>query len=87
MLTRALSSAALALLLATPAAAQAPDVIHLFDGKQFTEHFYSWLVDDHLTTCPVRDECAGYALATDERYGVWGRLTAAERQQRRRRPA
>ncbi|BCS34413.1 hypothetical protein TBR22_A36400 [Luteitalea sp. TBR-22] len=48
MLTRVLPSAALALLMAVPAAAQAPDVIHLFDGKQFTEHFYSWLVDDHL---------------------------------------
>jgi hypothetical protein len=35
----------------------------------------------------VLDECAGYALAVDERYGVWGGLTAAEREQRRRRRA
>jgi hypothetical protein len=46
MLTRVLSSAVLVLLLPTPAAAQAPDVIHLFDGKDFRQHFYTWLVDD-----------------------------------------
>ena len=37
--------------------------------------------------CPVRRQCAGYALATDERYGVWGGLTAAERARRLRRRA
>jgi WhiB family transcriptional regulator, redox-sensing transcriptional regulator len=30
-------------------------------------------------TCPVRAECAAYALATREPYGVWGGFTEAER--------
>ncbi|GAA2149112.1 WhiB family transcriptional regulator [Kitasatospora kazusensis] len=30
--------------------------------------------------CPVRRECAQYALAARERYGVWGGLTEDERQ-------
>lgn len=29
--------------------------------------------------CPVLRECAGYGLAADECYGVWGGLTSAER--------
>jgi WhiB family redox-sensing transcriptional regulator len=37
--------------------------------------------------CPVRRECADYALAADERYGVWGGLTAAERARQVRRRA
>jgi WhiB family transcriptional regulator, redox-sensing transcriptional regulator len=39
------------------------------------------------SACPVHDECAAYALATDERYGVGGGLTASERERRRRRRA
>ena len=35
--------------------------------------------------CPVRRQCADYALAADERYGVWGGLTAEERARRLRR--
>lgn len=31
--------------------------------------------------CEVRDECLAYALATDQRFGVWG--GASERQRRR----
>ena len=34
--------------------------------------------------CPVAAECLGYALAADERYGVWGGLSAEERQRLRR---
>lgn len=34
-----------ALLIASPAAAQAPGVVHLFNGKDLT-NFYSWLVGD-----------------------------------------
>ncbi len=29
--------------------------------------------------CPVRIECLDHALANDERYGIWGGLTDAER--------
>ena len=37
--------------------------------------------------CPVRRQCADYALAADERYGVWGGLTAEERARQLRRRA
>ncbi|HEU4398845.1 MAG TPA: WhiB family transcriptional regulator [Actinomycetota bacterium] len=29
--------------------------------------------------CPVRELCASYALARQERYGIWGGLTEPER--------
>ena len=29
--------------------------------------------------CPVRDACLEYALAHDERFGVWGGLSGRER--------
>jgi WhiB family redox-sensing transcriptional regulator len=32
-------------------------------------------------TCPVRIQCADYAIRTDEQYGVWGGLTEADRRQ------
>lgn len=41
--------------------------------------------------CPVRRECLLFALATPERYGIWGGFTARERatlkQRRTPRPA
>jgi WhiB family transcriptional regulator, redox-sensing transcriptional regulator len=37
--------------------------------------------------CPVLRECTDYALANDERYGVWGGLTPADRNRLRRRSA
>jgi WhiB family redox-sensing transcriptional regulator len=37
--------------------------------------------------CPVLRECTDYALANDERYGVWGGLTAGERDRLRQRRA
>ena len=30
--------------------------------------------------CPVRDECAAFALANHEPYGIWGGLTETERE-------
>lgn len=36
-------------------------------------------------TCPVRDECLEWALATRQNDGVWGGLTDAERRRLRRR--
>jgi WhiB family transcriptional regulator, redox-sensing transcriptional regulator len=35
--------------------------------------------------CQVRDDCLGLALAENVTYGVWGGLTAAERQRLGRR--
>lgn len=29
--------------------------------------------------CPVRSDCLAYALDRDERYGIWGGLSAVER--------
>ena len=34
--------------------------------------------------CPVRRRCLEYAIAADERYGVWGGLTKDERRTLRR---
>lgn len=35
--------------------------------------------------CPVRSECLEYALAHDERFGVWGGLSERERRPRTKR--
>ena len=35
--------------------------------------------------CPVRAECLEYALANDERFGIWGGLSERERRRLRRR--
>ena len=35
-------------------------------------------------TCPVRKECAAYALPDPNLYGVWGASTEAQRRNRRR---
>ena len=35
--------------------------------------------------CPVRAECLEYALAHDERFGIWGGLSERERRRLRRR--
>lgn len=37
--------------------------------------------------CPIRPECLSWALATGERYGVWGGLSERERQRLRPRAA
>lgn len=34
--------------------------------------------------CPVREECLDYALATNEKYGVWGGMSVKERKSLRR---
>ena len=36
-------------------------------------------------TCPVREECLEFALATRQEDGVWGGLTETERRRLRRR--
>jgi WhiB family redox-sensing transcriptional regulator len=35
--------------------------------------------------CPVRGECLAYALATRQKYGIWGGATAEERRTMTRR--
>ena len=37
------------------------------------------------TGCEVRSECLEYALAKDERFGIWGGLSERERRRLRRR--
>jgi len=36
-------------------------------------------------TCPVQTECLSYALANDERFGIWGGMSERERRQLKRR--
>ena len=36
-------------------------------------------------TCPVQAECLSYALANDERFGIWGGMSERERRQFKRR--
>ena len=36
-------------------------------------------------TCEVREECLQYALANDERFGIWGGLSERERRKLKRR--
>jgi len=36
-------------------------------------------------TCEVRTECLEYALANDERFGIWGGLSERERRKLKRR--
>lgn len=38
-------------------------------------------------SCEVRAECLDYALAHDERFGIWGGLSERERRRLKRRPA
>ncbi|MDO5700740.1 MAG: WhiB family transcriptional regulator [Bowdeniella nasicola] len=37
------------------------------------------------STCPVRGKCLEYALANDERFGIWGGLSERERRSLKRR--
>jgi WhiB family redox-sensing transcriptional regulator len=37
--------------------------------------------------CPVRAECLAWALTHDERHGIWGGLSEAERRKLKQRPA
>ncbi|MEN9750965.1 MAG: hypothetical protein RLZZ600_12 [Actinomycetota bacterium] len=37
------------------------------------------------SSCEVRGECLEYALANDERFGIWGGLSERERRKLRRR--
>ncbi|ALB04451.1 transcription factor WhiB [Kocuria palustris] len=36
------------------------------------------------SACPVRDECLDYAMAHDEKFGIWGGLSERERRRLRR---
>lgn len=39
------------------------------------------------TSCEVRTQCLAYALANNERFGIWGGLNENERRKLKRRPA
>jgi WhiB family redox-sensing transcriptional regulator len=39
------------------------------------------------TGCEVKSECLEYALANDERFGIWGGLSERERRRLKRRTA
>lgn len=39
---------------------------------------------EYVEPCPVRVECLKYALASNERYGIWGGLDEAERRSLKR---
>jgi len=47
------------------------------------------LPNPHIRTnnCDVRAECLEYALAHDERFGIWGGLSERERRRLKRRTA
>ena len=63
------------------AACRAPDV----NPQWFhAEDLYSGEREQALAicaACPVRSDCLQHALAINERYGIWGGLTAPERNQ------
>ena len=40
-----------------------------------------------FVSCEVRAECLEYALAHDERFGIWGGLSERERRRLKRRSA
>lgn len=35
-------------------------------------------------SCPIRSECLEWAMRTDDRFGVWGGMTAQERRKLRK---
>lgn len=45
----------------------------------FPESGTSWSAKQVCAGCDVRAECLEYALAADERFGVWGGLSETER--------
>jgi WhiB family redox-sensing transcriptional regulator len=47
----------------------------------------SWQAKRVCLSCEVRQECLEYALAHDERFGIWGGLSERERRRLKRRPA
>jgi len=44
------------------------------------EHTMPRVAKKFCEECPVRQQCLEYALKVNEQYGVWGGLTAKERQ-------
>jgi WhiB family transcriptional regulator, redox-sensing transcriptional regulator len=39
-----------------------------------------WRAKQICWSCPVLEACRTYAVNADEKYGIWGALTASERQ-------
>ena len=53
------------------------------DSKRATEQARVEAAKAICARCPVVEECLDAALATHEQYGVWGGMTAAERERMR----
>ena len=56
-----------------------PEIFFPEPGTSHTREL-KWAIEE-CEKCPVRQECAEYALAANEPYGLWGGLTPRERQQ------
>ncbi len=58
-----------------------PD-LWFIDGVEEMGVSYRFAVKQ-CNTCPLMKECADYAINNDELYGIWGGLTAKDRQKMR----
>ena len=56
-----------------------PEIFFPEPGTSHTREL-RWAIEE-CGKCPVRQECAEYAIAANEPYGLWGGLTPRERQQ------
>jgi WhiB family redox-sensing transcriptional regulator len=45
------------------------------------EQFQRKLVEQYCKLCPVMNQCLEYALAHEDRFGVWGGTTARQRRE------
>jgi hypothetical protein len=52
----------------------------LWFESQDEDYFQPRVAKKFCGECPVRQQCLEYALTVNEQYGVWGGLTAKERQ-------
>jgi WhiB family redox-sensing transcriptional regulator len=59
---------------------QAPDV---FFGTQ-GEHYLTRLAVEACNSCPIKQQCAEYAITFNGPEGIWGGTTAGERKRLRR---
>lgn len=56
-----------------------PEIFFPEPGTSHTREL-KWAVSE-CKKCPVQRECAEYAIASNEPYGLWGGLSPRERQQ------
>jgi WhiB family transcriptional regulator, redox-sensing transcriptional regulator len=63
------------------AACRAPDVDPSWFHSEDPQGIDRLRAINVCVACPVRSECLQHAIKVDERYGIWGGLTATERMQ------